>query len=76
MKLKYHTHPDGCHSVTIDADQNQAVEVTEVFRTPQLVNISTDTGTVELSQAEVDFLVPILQCWLDRGFLPNGKENE
>ena len=70
MKLKYRTDPDGCRYIAIDADQGQNLEVTEVYRTPQLVTIATDTGDIEISIAEAEALVPILQDWIEYGRLP------
>ena len=75
-KLKYRTTLGGCRCITIDADQGDEVDVCEVFQTPQLVTIATDTGDIEISLAEAEALVPILQDWLDTGRLPEGKDDK
>jgi len=69
-KLKYRTTLGGCRCITIDADQGDEVDVCEVFQTPQLVTIATDTGDIEISLAEAEALVPILQDWIEYGRLP------
>ena len=75
-KLKSRTTLGGCRCITIDADQGDEVDVCEVFQTPQLVTIATDTGDIEISLAEAEALVPILQDWLDTGRLPEGKDDK